>query len=67
MRDILAVDLAQPMLDALAQRFPPPSTLGNEPGVSSQHVHTLLAGAERLLRCTRITSVWRMTLGADSL
>ena len=32
-RDILAVDLAQPMLDALAQQFPPPGTLGNEPGV----------------------------------
>jgi hypothetical protein len=33
-RDILAVDLAQPMLDALTQRFSPPSTLGDQPGVS---------------------------------
>ncbi len=33
-QDILAVDLAKPMLDALAQRFPPLSTHGNEPGVS---------------------------------
>ena len=38
MRDILAVDLAQPTLDALAQRFPPPGTLGNEPGVGTQLV-----------------------------
>ena len=35
-RDILAVDLAQPMLDALAQKHPPPGAaiLGNEAGVS---------------------------------
>ena len=32
-RDILAVDLSQPMLDALVQRFPSPGGLGNEPGV----------------------------------
>jgi hypothetical protein len=50
-RDILAVDLAQPMLDALSQRFPPPSTLGNEPGVSffegsfATHVCLPLAGS----------------------
>lgn len=29
------MDLAQPMLDALMQRFPQPSTLGNDPGVIS--------------------------------
>jgi hypothetical protein len=30
-RDILAVDLAQPMLDALERKHPPPP--GNQPGV----------------------------------
>ena len=35
-RDILAVDLAQPALDALAEHFPPPGALGNEPGVGMQ-------------------------------
>ena len=33
-RDILAVDLAQPMLDAVAQRHPPPSSPDTELGVS---------------------------------
>ena len=31
MRDILAVDLAAPMLDALERKHPPPP--GNQPGV----------------------------------
>ncbi len=30
--DVLAVDLSAPMLTALAARFPPPSSCGNDPG-----------------------------------
>ena len=43
-RDILAVDLSSHMLETLQQQFPPPSTLGNDPGVSKGRQRRQLAG-----------------------